>query len=143
MDFKIEYLKKEELDQYRDLMKESFGSVSDIEDYKKSYKEDSENYKILVAKDGERVIGALTFYKIDMFAFEKSYALQIFNVAVLSEYRGKKIARHLFDYVIKYGRENEYKSLFLTCLETAHSAHRLYESLGFEKMARVKYSMDL
>lgn len=52
-------------------------------------------------------------------------------------------AKLLFEYITDFAKENEYKSIYLTCLDTAHSAHRLYENIGFKKMSSVKYSLDL
>lgn len=138
----IEYLKNSDIEQYKHLIDECFGESNDIEIYKNQYKE-NDNYHILVAKDNEKVVGSITFYKIDLFTFSFQPALEIFNVAVLEEYRGKKTAKQLLNFVIKYAKDNGYRSIFLTCLDTAYPAHRLYESMGFKKMSSLKYSLNI
>lgn len=142
MDLKVEYLKSGDIEQYKNLIDECFGESSDIETYKSQYKENS-NYQIVVAKDDEKIVGSITFYKIDLFTFSFQPALEIFNVAVLEEYRGKKIAKQLFSYIIRYAKDNGYKSIFLTCLDTAYSAHQLYENVGFKKMSSIKFSLNI
>jgi len=142
MNIVIEELKVIDIEQYKMLIDECFGESKNIKYYRDKYKQNS-NYSIIVAKDNNKIIGSITFYRIDLFTFDFQPALEIFNVAVLEEYRGKKIARLLFEYIINFAKENEYKSIYLTCLDSAHSAHRLYESVGFKKMSSVKYSLDL
>lgn len=140
MDIKIEILKRMDLPKYKMLIDTCFDGSESIEEYEKKYNEESQ-YTILVAKDGEKVVGSITFYKIDLFTFSFQPALEIFNVAVLPEYRGQKIAKMIFEYVIKYAKENGYKSIYLTCLENACAAHKLYESVGFKRMLSTKFSM--
>ena len=98
-------------------------------------------YKIIVAKDADKIVGSITFYKLDLFTFSFQPTLEIFNVAVLKEYRGQKIAKKLFEYVINFAKKNGYKSINLTCLDTAIPAHKLYESIGFTKASSVKYNL--
>ena len=80
-------------------------------------------------------------YKLELFTFDFQPALEIFNVAVLKEYRGKKVAKSIFDYIINYAKNNGYKSIHLTCLDTAYNAHKLYESVGMKRASSVKYAM--
>ncbi|MDD2391599.1 MAG: hypothetical protein PHU94_01510 [Bacilli bacterium] len=49
----------------------------------------------------------------------------------------------MFDYVIKYAKENGYKSVFLTCLDTAYGAQKLYETIGFIKTDSLKYNLKI
>lgn len=137
----IEKLKYEDLESYKNLIDECFDGSNDINEYKK-YNENS-TYEIIVAKEDNKIIGSITFYKINLFTFSFQPALEIFNVGVLKEYRGKGIAKIIFEYIINYAKENEYKTIFLTCLDTAYPAHKLYESIGFKKMNSVKYSYNV
>lgn len=137
----IEKLKYEDLESYKNLIDECFDGSNDINQYKK-YNENS-TYEIIVAKEDNKIIGSITFYKINLFTFSFQPALEIFNVGVLKEYRGKGIAKIIFEYIINYAKENEYKTIFLTCLDTAYPAHKLYESIGFKKMNSVKYSYNV
>lgn len=142
MDISIEELKYEDLEQYKNLIDSCFGESNSIEYYKNNYNKNS-NYTILVAKDRDKIIGSITFYKIDLFIFSFQPALEIFNVAVLKEYRRKNIAKTLFTYTIEYAKNNGFKSIYLTCLDTAHEAHKLYENIGFKKMSSIKYNLSL
>ena len=138
----IEILKKEDMKSYKDLMDVCFDGSNELEHYVKNYKEDA-NYKIYVAKDGDKIVGSITIYKIDLFTFSFQPALEIFNVAVLPEYRGQKIAKKLFEVVVDFAKQNGYKTVFLTCLDTAYNAHKLYESVGFKRASSVKYNLYL
>lgn len=137
----IEILKKSDIESYKALIDECFDGSNSISEYEKY---DTEaNYKIIVAKNGNKVVGSVTFYKLDLFTFSFQPALEVFNVAVLKEYRGQKIAKKLFEYVIDYAKKNGYKSINLTCLDTAIPAHKLYESIGFVKASSIKYNFYL
>jgi ribosomal protein S18 acetylase RimI-like enzyme len=137
----IEILKKTDIESYKALIDECFDGSNDISEYEK-YNPDA-NYKIVVVKDDDKVVGSITFYKLDLFTFSFQPVLEIFNVAVLKDYRGQKIAKKLFEYIIDYANKNGYKSINLTCLDTAIPAHKLYESVGFTRTSSVKYNLDL
>lgn len=137
----IEILKKSDIESYKALIDECFDGSNSISEYEKYDIE--ANYKIIVAKNGNKVVGSVTFYKLDLFTFSFQPALEVFNVAVLKEYRGQKIAKKLFEYVIDYAKKNGYKSINLTCLDTAIPAHKLYESIGFVKASSIKYNFYL
>lgn len=137
----IEILKKEDLKSYKDLIDECFDGSNDIKYYEDNY--NNASFVIIVAKEDNKVVGSLTMYKIDLFTFSFQPAIEIFNVGVLKDHRGKKIAKHLFEYVLKYAKDNGYKSVYLTCLDTAYDAHHLYESVGFKRTSSVKYSLKV
>lgn len=137
----IELLNKSDLKSYKTLIDECFGGSNDINEYEKY--NPKADYKIVVVKDCSKIIGSITFYKLDLFTFSFQPVLEVFNVAVLKNYRGQKIAKKLFKYIIDYAKENNYKSINLTCLDTAIPAHKLYESIGFVKTSSVKYNLSL
>lgn len=138
----IEKLKYEELEEYKNLIDNCFGGSNDIGYYKTNYKENN-NYEIIVAKIDNKIVGSITFVRLDLFTFSFQPMLEIFNVAVLTEYRGQKIAKTIFQYILDFAKENKYKSIVLTCLNDAYDAHRLYESVGFSKTSSVKYKLDI
>lgn len=138
---KTEILKKSDIESYKALIDECFDGSNEIDEYKKY--NSRAGYKIVVVKEGDKIVGSITFYKLDLFTFSFQPVLEIFNVAVLKDYRRQNIAKQLFDYVINYAKENGYKSINLTCLDTAISAHKLYESVGFKKASSVKYNLFL
>lgn len=138
----IERLKYEDLELYKSLIDEVFDGSNQLENYKK-YDVNSDIYQIIVAKDKDKIVGSITFYKINLFTFSFQPCLEIFNVCVSKEYRKKGIAKEIFNYIFNYAKENGYKQIFLTCLDNAIPAHKLYESIGFKKMNSFKYSVNL
>lgn len=137
----IEILKKSDLKSYKTLIDECFDGSNNISKYEKY--DPAANYKIVVAKDRNKIVGSITFYKLDLFTFSFQPVLEIFNVAVLKDYRGQKIAKKLFEFIFDYAKKNGYKSINLTCLNTAIPAHKLYESVGFTKTSSLKYNLYL
>ena len=77
----IERLKKEDLKLYKDLIDEAFDGSNSIDSYEK-YDENSRVYQIIVAKEDNKIVGSITFYKIDLFTFSFQPCLEIFNVCV-------------------------------------------------------------
>lgn len=136
----VEVLKKEDLLLYKNLIDKCFGKSNDLSFYKR-YSE-NENYIIFVIKKHNLIIGSVTIYKLELFTFSFQPVLELFNICVLEEYQNQKIGKKLVEEVIKYAKENGYKSMNLTCLETATMAHKLYESVGMKKMSSIKYSMN-
>ena len=138
---KIEVLKREDIVSYKELIDECFGSSNEIEKYERYC--ENKSYKIFVAMDGRTVVGSVTQYSIDLFTFDFQPCLVLFNVAVRASHRNLLIAKTLLQHVIESAKQEGYKSISLTCLDTAVPAHKLYESVGFEKTGSVKYSMNL
>ncbi len=137
----IEILRKEDIKLYKELIDECFDGSNDLSYYEKY--NNNEGYIIFVYKIDSKIVGSITAYKLDLFTFSFQPALEIFNVCVLKNYRKQNIAKDLFDEVIKYAKDNKYKSLCLTCLDSAVPAHKLYESVGFKRASSVKYNMYL
>ena len=138
----IEKLRHSDLSSYKELMDDCFGGSNELDYYKEHYS-DRAQYEIIVAKEDNKIIGSITYYKIELFTFSFQPAIEIFNVAVLKEHREKKIAKNLFEYIIDIAKNNGYKSIFLTCLDNAFDAHNLYESIGFKKVSSRKYNLSL
>ena len=138
---KIEVLKPEDLEAYKNLIDECFGTSNDLEQYKK-YQE-NQTYTIFVVKDGDKIAGSATQYSIDLFTFRFQPCLMLFNIAVSVDYRRKKIGQKLLDYIIENAKAEGYNSISLTCLDDAYAAHKLYESMGFKKAGSLKYDLYL
>lgn len=47
-------------------------------------------------------------------------------------------SKQILEYVKRYARENGYKTLYLTCLNTVTEAHKLYESVDMKKNSKYK-----
>ena len=133
----IEKLQTGDLPAYKTLMDECFGSSS-VDGYK-----ESGSYDIVVAKEDGKLLGSVTLYKIELFTFSFQPCIELFNVAVTKEARGKGVGTALMEYSKNYAAENGYKSLMLTCLNEATPAHRLYEAVGFKKTPSRKYALYL
>ncbi len=137
----IEILKKDDIKQYKELIDNCFESSNDIEIYNK-YQENL-NYNIFVKKINNKIVGSVTVYKIDLFTFSFQPALELFNVCVLKEHRKNNIAKELFEYIKVYAKDNGYKSIYLTCLDNAVNAHKLYESIGMKRTTSIKFQMNI
>ncbi len=137
----IEILNEKEIEKYKEIIDECFQDSNNIDEYKK-YKAHG-NYIIFVKKINDKIVGSITAYKIDLFTFSFQPALELFNVCVLKEYRKQNIAKEIMEYIKEYAKNNGYKSIYLNCLETAHNAHKLYESVGMKRNSSIKFSMDI
>lgn len=137
----IEQLKKSDISQYKALIDECFGNSNHIDTYNQ-YDENAP-YTIWVMKDEQTIIGSVTQYPVDLFTFSFQPCLMLFNVAVRKPYRKQGVAQILLKRVIQAAKNDGYRSINLTCLEDAASAHALYESVGFEQTGSRKYSLDL
>lgn len=138
----IEKLEYEELEEYKELIEDSFGHSQDIEIYKQMYST-NRNYEIIVGKIGDKIVGSVTILKIDLFTFSFQPMIELFNVCVKSKYRESKIGTLMLNYVISFAKKNNYKSITLTCLDDLPIVHKFYENVGFKKANSRKYVMDL
>jgi len=138
----IKQLERADLANYKQLIDACFGSSESLEVYSEIFAEDK-NYKIFVADLRGQMVGAVTVVAADLFTFSNRPFLMLFDVCVLDEYRKSGVGLQLMEYVKAYGLENKYKSINMTCLESAIPAHGLYEKAGFVKTDSRKYSIDL
>ncbi len=89
-----------------------------------------------VAQIGEDIIGYIGYWKI----LDQAH---ITNVAVLSEYRGKGIAKKLLCRIFEDIEKEKIESFTLECRVSNTPAIRLYESFGFKSWGiRPKYYID-
>ena len=138
----IEKLKREDLPKYKALIDDAFDGSQDMSSYLE-YDENNDAYEIIVLKEKEEIVGSITMYKLKLFTFSFQPAIELFNVAVKSEYRRHNLGKILIEYVVDYAKENGYKSIHLTCLENEKTVHDFYENCGFKKAESRKYSMYL
>ena len=143
LEIQIENLRKADLASYKVLIDANFGNSSALAIYEESFDEDSLNYKVVVAKHDDVIVGSVTYYKINLFMWAKQPALELFNVCVLKDYRRHDIARKLFGHIIGVAKNEGYKSIYINCLKEAYGAHKLYESLGFKQDSTIKFTLDL
>lgn len=84
--------------------------------------------KYIAYYDKDIMCGLLEFNHM----YEK---LDIVNIFVKEDYRGKKIGSLLMEELIKYGKENNCYNITLEVKRCNFSAIRLYEKYGFKKVA--------
>lgn len=141
MIYTVEVLDSKDIILYKELIDNCFGNSNPIKKYQEYVQKN--DYKIWVIKEDDRIIGSVTQYLIDLFTFNFQPCLMLFNVAVHEDYRNKGVGKYLLNFVINKARKKGYKSISLTCLDSAYPAHKLYESIGFKRSNSFKYSMDL
>lgn len=141
MEYAVEILNKKDIMSYKKLIDGCFGLSNPIEKYMQYSQND--NYIIWVIKEDNKVIGSVTEYHIELFTFDFQPCLMLFNIAVDADYRCKGVAHALLEHVIFNAKTSGYRSISLTCLDSACEAHKLYESVGFVKAESYKYAMNL
>lgn len=141
MNEKIEKLKREDLPSYKALIDACFGESKALTDYA-AYDENA-GYTVWVIKSGQQVVASVTEYAIRLFTFESQPCIMLANLAVNKEYRKEGLAKLLLTHVVARAKADGYRSVFVNCLSEAHSAHRLYESLGFTVSDGVKFELNL
>jgi len=144
MDLKIEInqLERAGLPDYKQLIDACFGDSQGLELYQEMFVDDK-NYKIFIAIIDGRMVGGVTVVAVDLFTFSDRPFLMLFDVCVKNEFRKFGVGLALMNYVKEYGLKNNYKSINMTCLESAIPAHRLYEKAGFVKKESRKYAINL
>lgn len=143
----IDTLREHEKNQVRHLLvesysqyQESYANPQDWLDYAANLKASVDNQKvnkILVARDGEVVLGTLQLFTDSEAAYNKP-ELEISSpiirmLAVSPEARGKGIAQALLKESINYAREKGANHIYLHTSDKMASAVRLYEWLGFKR----------
>jgi predicted N-acetyltransferase YhbS len=130
----IELLKENNLHGLKELYENAFEeSHTDLNAATATFEKIRNNscYNILVAKDGEKVVGSvmgLACY--ELFGSCKPFMV-VENVAVLQSHRRKGIAKMLFERLEEIARSLECSAILFVSSEHRLGAHKLYESLGY------------
>lgn len=138
----VERLKREDLPKYKALIDEAFDGSQELDKYL-SYDENSSAYQVIVLKEKEDIVATVTMYKLNLFTFSFQPTIELFNLAVKKEYRRHNLGKILIEYVIDYAKDNGYKTIHLTCLESEKEVHVFYESVGFKMAESRKYNLYL
>ena len=99
------------------------------------------NHHYIVAEENGKIIGIVTWL---MHGLPKHQLCELDRIAVLPKYRGKGVARELFNTLIKdaksFYRKNKSKLRKLYLLTHAGNtrAHKFYEKLGFKHETTLK-----
>jgi ribosomal protein S18 acetylase RimI-like enzyme len=91
---------------------------------------DSSATSLLVARDGERVVGTLT---LAVFRIPTGVRAWIEDVVVDESARGRGVGEALTLRAVELAREAGARSVELTSRPTREAANRLYRRLGFEE----------
>src|SRR5690625_1292609 len=87
--------------------------------------------EILLAVEGQKVIGCLQLTIIPGLARQGMKRAQIEGVRVDRHYRGEKVGEKLFENAISIARSKQCGMVQLTSDKQRNDAHRFYEKLGF------------
>src|SRR3989338_10469323 len=99
------------------------------------------NHHYIVAEESGKIIGIVTWL---IHGLPKHQLGELDRIAVLPEYRGKGVARELFDALIRdaksFYKKNKSKLRKLYLLTHADNirAHKFYEKLGFKHETTLK-----
>jgi len=103
--------------------------------------EAKKNHRYIVAEEKNKVIGIVTWL---MHGLPKHQLCELDRIAVLPEYRGKGIAKTLFESLIEdakqfYKKNNsKLRKLYLLTHADNIRAHKFYEKLGFRHETTLK-----
>ncbi len=101
---------------------------------------DDKNVALIVAKDGERIVGMATLYILTKLSKRTA---QIEDVVVDSGYRGQGLGEKLMRAVIDIARTEKVKTLHLTSRPERTAGNALYQKLGFELKQTNPYRLKL
>lgn len=143
VEIKIEYLKYEDLSEYKKMLDDVLGKSNSLEHFQAHYKENHPNCKVIVAKKDSEIIGTITFALIDTFTSSMDPKVEFSNFATSLSARGTNAATLLMNFVTNYAKEHGYKSIVVNCLADASRAHRFYEKMGFERLDSVRFRLEV
>lgn len=105
-----------------------YGSPWNVEQFLADIANPRSHY--VIVEKAEEIIGYVIFHQV----FDEA---EVINIAVLPEFKGKKVAQELLEYGLKEIGENV-QQVFLEVRETNDSAKGLYLKVGFEEIGRRK-----
>src|SRR3989338_7722043 len=98
-------------------------------------------YNYIVAEENGKIIGIVAWL---MHGLPKHQLCELDRIAVLPEYRGKGVARNLFDALVKDAKshykknKSKLRKLYLLTHAANTRAHKFYEKLGFKHETTLK-----
>ena len=100
----------------------------------------NENIAIVVAKDGERIVG----YGLLLMTQKLGKRIGFVEDIIVSEAcRGQGIGKEIMNFIIEEGRKRSCTYLFLTSKPDRVAANSLYQKLGFELLKTNPYRLKL
>ncbi len=88
---------------------------------------------LVVAEQGERVVGTLQITLIPGLAFKGALRGQIESVRIASDLRGQGLGAQVIDWAVDHCRAAGCRFVQLTSQRNRPEAHRFYERLGWDQ----------
>ena len=117
-------------------------NINDLKEGINTFKNEiKKQHHYVVAEDNKKIIGIVTWL---MHGLPKHQLGELDRIAVLPEYRGKGVARKLFDALINDAKQfykknkSKLRKLYLLTHADNTRAQRFYEKLGFEHETTLK-----
>lgn len=119
---------------------EDLSAIAEIEALSNLNQWGTENYKSELGKDENLFFVAREGHKIVGFVFSRliTPAVEIFNIAVLPEFRKQGIGRKLLDAILERAVKAGCRECWLEVRESNLEARRFYEKLNFQNVGRRK-----
>lgn len=140
MNYTYKQLTVNDLDQMKQLLQlfgEAFNELSTYQDhvpsdtYLQSLLSQS-HFIVVVALDGDTVVGGLAAYELKKFEQERS-EIYIYDLAVSEQFRRQGIATQLISFLKKIAEEHGAYVIFVQADQDDLPAIKLYQSLGIQE----------
>jgi|TARA_Y100000310_G_scaffold93932_1_gene91562 ribosomal protein S18 acetylase RimI-like enzyme len=116
-------------------------NIKDLKEGINVFKGETKKHFNYIVADNNKIIGIVTWI---VHGLPKHQLCELDRIAVLPEYRGKGVAKKLFNALIKdaksyYKKHNQkLRKLYLLTHADNKRAHRFYEQLGFKHETTLK-----
>jgi len=117
-------------------------NIDGIEEGKNVFESETKKFHhFIVADDDGKIAGIVTWI---MHGLPKHQLAELDRIAVLPEYKGKGIAKELFDALVKDAKEfykkkkSKLRKLYLLTHADNARAHKFYEKMGFKHETTLK-----
>jgi len=111
------------------------GSLNDLHEVVKN-----QNVVMVVAKDGERIVGMGFLYLIIHVGRRSGH---VEDVVVDKDYRGQGLGERIMKDLIGAARKNKLETIYLTSKPERLAANHLYQKLGFAPKETNVYKLSL
>ncbi len=134
MEIIIEDLKYEDIEECYELNKLIFDEEHGLEDVKELYKkihENKTNYRFLVAKLDNKIVGYTSCIIAYNLLDGKRPLMTLWWVGVHPDYRRRGIATKLFEKIEEIAIENNCELIYFTSENDNKDAHEFYQKMGY------------
>jgi len=117
-------------------------NIKDLKEGIKTFKNEiKKQHHYIVAEEKGKIVGIVTWL---MHGLAKHQLCELDRIAVLPEYKGKGVAKKLFDALVKDSKlfykinNSKLRKLYLLTHADNTRAHKFYEKLGFKHETTLK-----